>query len=169
MWLIDERLWLGDYRSGRAALSGTRQPVGATGSKQPFSGVVSLCPMPLFSDDDLSGPAETLTEWLKLPIADGGNGEREFELALQIALPFIERRQLSGNVLVHCAAGMSRSVSVIAAVLCARGLAPGVAYEMIATRKAEALGPFVDHDLLIAPAREFRATLDRLFGRRGAV
>ncbi len=163
MWLIQEHIWLGDYRSGREALAGLRMPVARLGKEAVFSGVVSLCPMPLFDDDELTGPVDDATEWLEVPIADGGSGEREFERALELALPFIERREAVGNVLIHCAAGMSRSVSVIAAWLCRDGLGPEAAYDLIADRKAEALGPFADRDLLIFPAQEFRSALKRLY------
>ena len=43
------------------------------------------------------------------------------------------------NVLVHCAAGMSRSVSVMAALLCEQGLGVPEALERIALAKARAV------------------------------
>ena len=133
------------------------------GDLQPFSGVVSLCPMPLLPGDELE-PASARTEWLCIPILDGGNGEEEFESAIGVALPFIRRRQRSGNVLVHCAAGMSRSVSVIAALLCDDGEDVELAFDRVATAKAAALaGGMVDADLLIAPAWEFRCCLNRIY------
>lgn len=161
VWRIDDKLWLGDYQSGCEALAGARR------ADAPFFGVVSLCPMPLFPTDRISGPTEDDTEWLRLPILDGGNGESEFEHALGVAVPFIRRRREQGNVLVHCAAGMSRSVSVIAAILCEQhGIAPEKAYNWVADAKSEAIGPFVDRDLLICPAKEFRSALLRLFPLR---
>lgn len=164
MWRIAERLYLGDYQSGRDALSGAVLPTEPGGEEAPFTGVVSLCPMPLVSTDHIEGPAHEATEWLELPIMDGGNGEREFEHALGVALPFVRRRRQAGNVLIHCAAGMSRSVSVIAALLCETGLRVEEAYELVREAKAEALGPFAgDLDLLICPAWEFRSCLRRLY------
>ncbi|MEZ4225426.1 MAG: dual specificity protein phosphatase [Polyangiaceae bacterium] len=163
MWRVDERLWLGDYQSGCEALAGAQRPDGG-GQHKPFFGVVSLCPVPLFPTDHVSGPTEPETEWLKVPILDGGNGEAEFEQALSVALPFIARRRQQGNVLVHCAAGMSRSVSVIAAVLCGdHGLSSEQAFDWVADAKAASLGPFVDREYLIYPAQEFRALLGRRF------
>jgi protein-tyrosine phosphatase len=101
-----------------------------------------------------------------VPIHDGGFGEEEFEAALGEALPFIARRRGVGNVLVHCAAGMSRSVSVVAALLCEEGMAVDRAYESIADAKARALADDdVDTEWVIAPAWEFRSCLQRRFGR----
>src|SRR5688572_5512340 len=114
MWRIEPRLFLGDYESGEQALSGTELPTEPHGKPAPFTGIVSLCPLPLKFDTTLRRePANELTEWLHVPIFDGGNGEDEFEAALGVCLPFIRRRRVHGNVLVHCAAGMSRSVSVL--------------------------------------------------------
>ncbi len=167
MWEISERLYLGNYESAKAALSGITRPVPPSGKLEPFAGVVSLCPVPLFPDDPpISTAAYESTEWLLHPIFDGGNGEGEFEEALERALPFIQRRLDVGNVLVHCAAGMSRSVSVIAAKLCVDGADPDDAYRRIARAKAEALArQGVEQEFLIAPAREFRSCLNRLFAR----
>lgn len=167
MWLIRERLYLGDYRSGRAALGGEPRPVAPAGREAPFAGVVSLCPVPLFADDAIAAPRSASTRWLLRPIADGGNGEEEFEATLAEALPFIDERMDAGNVLVHCAAGMSRSVSVIAAHLCARGMGVGAAYESIAEAKARALAnQGFEAGMLVAPAVEFRSCLVRLYDRR---
>jgi hypothetical protein len=168
MWRIDSRLFLGDYESGELALAGTLLPVEPEGGHAPFAGVVSLCPLPLHLDDALRHePVSELTEWLHLPIVDGGNGEDEFEAALDVAIRFIRRRRVHGNVLVHCAAGMSRSVSVLAGFLCSRGYDVEEAYEHIAIAKARALGisPLEAFDL-IAPATEFRSCLTRLYGVR---
>ncbi len=167
MWLIRERLYLGDYRSGRAALAGEPRPVMPAGTEAPFTGIVSLCPVPLFADDAVREPRRPETKWLYRPIADGGNGEQELEDTLEEALPFIEERMTVGNVLVHCAAGMSRSVTVIAAHLCTGGMGVGAAYEAVAEAKARALaGQGYDAALLIAPATEFRACLRRMYESR---
>jgi Dual specificity phosphatase, catalytic domain len=158
MWRVTERLYLGDYRSGADALAGT--------AAVPVTGLVSLCQVPLLAGVGPDRPASPLTEWLLIPIQDGGNGEEEFEAAVGVAIPFIERRLASGNVLVHCAAGMSRSVSVVAAYLCKHGLDVRAAFRRIALSKARALGAPADlADELIAPCWEFRACLERLHGR----
>lgn len=159
MWPVTERLYLGDYRSGVDALAGL--------SPVPVAGLVSLCSVPLTADVTPARPVNPLTEWLLIPIQDGGNGEAEFEAALSVALPFIQRRLAAGNVLVHCGAGMSRSVSVIAGYFCAQGLSVQAAYRRVALCKARALGaPAELADELIAPSWEFRACLERLHSRQ---
>jgi protein-tyrosine phosphatase len=164
MWPIRKRLFLGDYRSGEEALGGGLQTVEPEGELAPFAGVVSLCPVPLVPGEGPLRPTSELTEWLKVPIIDGGNGEGEFEAALSVAVPFVRRRVRQGNVLVHCAAGMSRSVSVVAALLCEEGATVEEAYSRIARAKARAIGPTVfGLDMMIAPAHEFRACLKRLY------
>jgi hypothetical protein len=166
VWKIVDRLFLGDYSSGKNALDGKLHPTDPDGELRPFAGVVSLCPMPLLPGDHCE-PCDELTEWLRIPIFDGGNGEEEFASAVGLALPFIRRRRGHGNVLVHCAAGMSRSVSVIAALLCDEGETYDAVFDRIARAKARAIAS-ADPDLLIAPAWEFRTCLERLYGRRGA-
>jgi hypothetical protein len=172
VWSVSKRLYLGNYWSGEQALLGIQAPVYPTGLEAVFSGVVSLCPMPL-EGETLIGPVSDSTEWLHVPIADGGVGESEFAAALELCIPFIMQRRKLGNVLVHCAAGMSRSVSVIAAVLCIDDptLSVDEAYRSIAHAKANALGtPPGDEDLVVAPAWEFHSYLRRRFAEpaRGA-
>lgn len=167
MWLVAERLYLGDYRSGERALAGAERPVAPDGVPAPFAGIVSLCPMPLLSDEPLEGPARSSTEWLAVPILDGGRGEGELESALGVVVPFVRRRRVTGNVLVHCAAGMSRSVAVMAALLCEDGLDLDAALTRISSAKAAALFPFVPAggQPLVSLATEFQACLCRLYGR----
>jgi dual specificity phosphatase 12 len=165
VWRIDERLYLGDYESGCAALSGEERETEPDAHLAPFTGVVSLCAMPLLPEHAIAGPVREETEWLQVPILDGGNGEDEFESALALALPFIQRRRKLGNVLVHCAAGMSRSVSVIAALLCEEhGATVDEAFERVAGAKALAFAELgYSPELLIAPAWEFQACLRRRY------
>jgi hypothetical protein len=165
VWRIEGRLFLGDYRSGENALGGAQQPLVPNGPPQVFAGVVSMCPMPLLSDDVIEGPGDARTEWLHIPILDGGNGEHEFEAALDVIRPFVERRLQHGNVLLHCAAGMSRSVAAMAALLCDRGArSVSEALRQVAEAKARALHPFAgEPEELVAPASEFVACLERLY------
>jgi hypothetical protein len=128
--------------------------------------------MPL-DGEALLGPVCESTEWLHVPIADGGVGEGEFAAALDLCLPFVAQRRRHGNVLIHCAAGMSRSVSVVAAVLCIDDptLSVDEAYRSIAHAKAAAIGtPPEDEDLVVAPAWEFLSYLRQRFAEpaRGA-
>ena len=167
MWRISQRLFLGDYTSGMLALEGARQPVDPSGAMEPFAGIVSMCRMPLTPSDQQLVPCQRETEWLKIPILDGGEGEGELESALSVARPFVARRRQQGNVLVHCAAGMSRSVALVAALLCDEGETVAGALDRIAEAKAAALQPFLgDPADLVCPAAEFRACLNRLYGRR---
>ncbi len=169
MWPIAHRLFLGDYDSGALALAGEEHPTPPNGSPAPFAGVVSLCPMPLFPGPRPKGPARADTEWLLLPIADGGNGEDELTSALALTLPFIRRRLPHGNVLVHCAAGMSRSVTVVAALLCEDlRIDADLALARVAELKAKSFRHLnYPPELLVAPAPEFRAVLRRMFSGRG--
>jgi len=168
VWLIHHRLYLGDYESGYEALHGAELETEPECVVAPFAGVVSLCPMPLIPDHEIDGPSRDETEWLHVPIFDGGNGEEEFEAALGVALPFIRRRRHQGNVLVHCAAGMSRSVSVIAAFLCEElETSVEAAFDQITEAKAKALdGLGYEPEFLIAPAWEFRSALRRRYDGR---
>jgi hypothetical protein len=169
VWNIAARLYLGNYWSGEQALAGAKARLCPSDEETTFTGVVSLCPMPL-DGEALIGPVHHSIEWLHLPISDGGMGDSEFAAALQLCVPFIEERRLLGNVLVHCAAGMSRSVSVIAAILCTDDpeLTVDDAYQRIALAKAAAAGASRDDaDLMIAPAWEFHAHLRRRFPRSG--
>ena len=142
-------------------------PVHPGGELEPFAGVVSMCRMPLTPSEPRLAPRQPETEWLKIPILDGGEGEGELESALAVARPFVARRRQQGNVLVHCVAGMSRSVALVAALLCDEGETVVGALERIAEAKAAAFDPFSGEPAdLVAPALEFRACLNRLYGRR---
>ena len=168
VWKIRERLYLGNYWSGERALLGHALPEEPNGPSRPFAGIVSLCPVPIDGADPLMGPLDANTEWLHLPIADGGSGEGEFQAACDLAIPFVQRMRERGNVLVHCTAGMSRSVSLIAAVLCADdpNLDVAQAYLEVAEAKGRALGVEPeDAEMLIAPAWEFRLHLRQRFAR----
>lgn len=165
MWSIAHRLYLGNYWSGEQALLGALAPAYPTGLSEPFAGVISLCPMPL-EGESFIGPLCESTEWLHMPIADGGFGDGEFAAALEQCLPFAANRRRIGNLLIHCAAGMSRSVSVMAAILCSEDseLSVDEAYRSIARAKAKAIGaPPEDEDLVVAPAWEFHSHLRRRF------
>lgn len=165
MWAIKDRLYLGNYWSGEQALIGVGVLAASTGEGERFTGVVSLCPMPL-DGDTLLAPIHESIHWLHLPISDGGMGDGEFAAALDLSLPFVAERRKAGNVLVHCAAGMSRSVSVIAAVLCSENprLSVEEAYRQIAQAKGKAVGAAPeDVDLLVAPAWEFHSHLRQRF------
>lgn len=171
MWKIRDRLYLGNYWSGEQALLGHAIPVEPGGPSQPFAGIVSLCPVPIEEAEPLVGPLDPNTDWLHLPIADGGSGEGEFEAACDLALPFIQQARERGNVLIHCTAGMSRSVSLIAAVLCTEDPSLDVtqAYVEIAEAKGRAMGVDPeDAEMLIAPAWEFRLHLRQRFPRTNA-
>ena len=168
MWKIRDRLYLGNYWSGEQALLGHPLPVEPNGPSQPFAGIVSLCPVPIENAEPLIGPIDPDTEWLHLPIADGGSGEGEFEAACDLALPFIYHARQRGNVLVHCTAGMSRSVSLVAAVLCSEdsNLNVAQAYVEVAMAKGRAMGIEAgEAEMLIAPAWEFRLHLRQRFER----
>lgn len=168
MWKIRERLYLGNYWSGERALLGLALSESSNGDPVTFAGVVSLCAVPLDDAEPLIGPIDPDTEWLHLPIADGGSGEAEFEAACDLALPFIQRARARGNVLVHCTAGMSRSVSLIAAVLCTEDPELNVenAFAEVAQAKGRALGVSPHEvDFLISPAWEFRVHLRQRFQR----
>ena len=162
--MIEPRLYLGNYRSGLAALAGDERPVMPTKRVAPFAGVVSLCPVPLYAHETIPRPRSVHTKWMHVPIADGGNGESEFESALERILPFVFDRMQIGNVVVHCAAGMSRSVSVVAAALCSKGASVDDAFERVARAKSAALAiEGAPTTFIIAPAGEFRAALRRIF------
>lgn len=165
MWRVSQRLYLGDYRAGELALRG-EPPIDAPPEEHaPFIGVVSLCKMPLVPGTELPTPPTPTLEWLHAPIQDGGNGEREFELVLALVLPFAARLRSRGNVLVHCAAGMSRSVAVCAALLCESAEAPDARAALAQIGNAKAATLRVQRPLaeLIAPAAEFVSLLDRRY------
>ena len=70
---------------------------------------------------------------------------------------------------MHCTAGMSRSVSVVAALLCVEEPEMDIetAFSEVAQAKGRALGVNPkEADLLIAPAWEFRVYLRQRFQRK---
>jgi len=70
------------------------------------------------------------------PIDDGANDQAEFDRAVDIVLEALEREE---NVLVHCASGISRSVTVVATAIAEdRGLEFEDALELVAGRRPRA-------------------------------
>lgn len=97
-------------------------------------------------------------EYLRLPLKDA-NGQR-LDDALAAAVPFIGAALRDGRrVLVHCAQGLSRSVSVVLAYLI---LAHGLSLEEATAR----LDDYVVHGSLPRPNAGFMAQLQALSERR---
>lgn len=74
----------------------------------------------------------TKGKWLYLPIADGVAGLEQY---IDRAVDFIHTNIIAGEVLVHCAAGRSRSVSVIIAYLVSCGFSCQDAKTLVASRR----------------------------------
>jgi atypical dual specificity phosphatase len=70
------------------------------------------------------------------PIVDGANEQAEFNRAVKIVLEAMKQDQ---NVLVHCASGMSRSVTVVAtAIADVEGSSFTEGLELVAEHRSEA-------------------------------
>lgn len=70
------------------------------------------------------------------PIVDGTNEQAEFNRAVEIVLEAMKQEQ---NVLVHCASGMSRSVTVVAtAIADVEGISFNEGLELVAEQRSEA-------------------------------
>jgi len=67
-------------------------------------------------DEQYRAPA--VPEGVPVHMIDLRDGEKGLETHLDAACAFIAERITKGCVLVHCGAGLSRSVSVVAAYLC---------------------------------------------------
>lgn len=70
------------------------------------------------------------------PIVDGVNEQTEFNRAVEIVLEAMKQEQ---NVLVHCASGMSRSVTVVAtAIAYSEAISFDEGLEIVAESRSEA-------------------------------
>lgn len=70
------------------------------------------------------------------PIVDGKNDQADFDRAVEIVLEAMDHEQ---NVLVHCASGMSRSVTVVAtAIADSREISFSEGLDIVAERRSEA-------------------------------
>jgi dual specificity phosphatase 12 len=78
--------------------------------------------------------------YLRLKLTDP---DPEFHESIEKFCKFIHRGRKQGNVLVHCAAGVSRSPSVILAYLCSRGKDLDSALDRLQRRVGEAGNSFI--------------------------
>ena len=81
--------------------------------------------------------------YLRLRLTDP---DPEFHESIEAFCKFIHRGRKAGGVLVHCAAGLSRSPSVILAYLVWRGRTLEDALALLARRVGEADGYFIEPD-----------------------
>lgn len=81
--------------------------------------------------------------YLRLKLTDP---DPEFHEGIETFCKFIHRGRKAGGVLVHCAAGLSRSPSVILAYLVWRGRTLDGALDLLARRVGEADGDFIEPD-----------------------
>ncbi len=112
-----------------------RLAVGAVASRviPGFVAVVSVLATKPW-DEQYGAPA--VPDGVPVHMIDLMDGERGLEAHLDGAVAFIAEHIAKGCVLVHCAAGMSRSVSVVAAYLCRyAGMRLDQAVDMIKERR----------------------------------
>lgn len=89
------------------------------------------------------------------PIVDGTNEQAEFDRAVEIVLKAMDQEQ---NVLVHCASGMSRSVTVVAtAIADTEEISFSKALETVAEHRTEA----DPHPDIIAHAEQYLSEKDK--------
>lgn len=70
----------------------------------------------------------------------------EFHESIEEFCRFIHRGRRAGGVLVHCRAGLSRSLSAVLAYLCWRGKTLARAFEHLRRRVGEANAEFIEPD-----------------------
>ena len=88
------------------------------------------------------------------PIVDGVNEQAEFNRAVEIVLEALNQEQ---NVLIHCASGMSRSVTVVATAIAeVEGTNFSEALELVSEHRTEA----DPHPDIITHAEQYLAQKD---------
>jgi protein-tyrosine phosphatase len=81
--------------------------------------------------------------YLHLPLTDP---DPEFCESIEAVCRFIRVGRRAGGVLVHCAAGISRSPSAVLAYLCSRGRSLDDALDLLRRRVGESDGGFIEPD-----------------------
>ena len=69
-----------------------------------------------------------------------------FEGEIDRICQFIRRGRKAGGVLVHCAAGLSRSAATVLAYLCSRGKTLDEALKLLRRRVGESEADFIEPD-----------------------
>lgn len=127
MWRIAKRLWLGDRRDARDAELLRRCRV---------THVLNCArETPCWHRGDF--------RYCHLHLTDP---DPEFHESIERICRFIRRGRRAGGVLVHCAAGLSRSPAAICAYLCHRGLSVEQALDWLARGIGERRRDFVAPD-----------------------